>query len=146
VPPWFIVSEVEMLTNLPKSTEELLTWDWTQFEPAASELTGRVLTAENAAAWLQDWSDLSAQLLELYNRLYLATAVNTADAAAEKAYTHYIEYIFPPSMALDQEVKQKFLASGLEPAGFEVALRNMRAEVELYRERKRSPGTVLNAL
>ena len=122
-----------MLANLPKNTNELLNWDWPHVEPMARELAGRVLTAENAAEWLQDWSDLSAQLMELYNRLYLATAINTADAATEKAYTHYIEQIFPASMALDQELKQKFLSSQLEPAGFAVALRNMRAEVELYR-------------
>ena len=36
--------------------------------------------------------------------------------------------------AAEQELKQKLLESGLEPAGFEIPLRNMRAEAALFRE------------
>ena len=48
---------------------------------------------------------------------------------------------FTPSMAANQVLKQKLLASGLQPAGFEIALRNMRVEAEIYRE---SNLTLLN--
>jgi oligoendopeptidase F len=36
--------------------------------------------------------------------------------------------------AAEQKLKQKLLASNLEPAGFEIPLRNMRAEAALFRE------------
>jgi len=123
-----------MLEPLPESTADLLTWDWNQFEPLANELLARPLSAANSAEWLQDWSNWGAYLLELYNRLYLATSQDTQDFAAEQAYTRYVEQIYPASLAADQALKQKFIASGLEPAGFAVALRNLRAEMALYRE------------
>ena len=122
-----------MSSRLPKTPEALLGWDWAQFEPLVRELLARPLDAGSAADWLQDWSDVQAALVELYNRLYLATAINTADAAATQAYTAYIEEIFPQSMEADQALRQKLLDSGVEPPGFEVALRNMRAETALYR-------------
>ena len=37
-------------------------------------------------------------------------------------------------MAAEQALKQKLLASGLEPEGFAIPLRNMRAEADLFRE------------
>lgn len=118
----------------PQTPEELLTWDWPQFEPAANELVNLSLNTANVNEWLQDWSDLSANLYEMGNRLYLATTVNTADTNAEKAYTHFIDQILPKGMEVEQALKQKLLESGLEPAGFEVALRNIRAEASLFRQ------------
>ena len=79
----------------PQTPEELLTWDWPQFEPAANELVNLSLNTANVNEWLQDWSDLSANLYEMGNRLYLATTVNTADTNAENAYTHFIGQILP---------------------------------------------------
>ena len=122
-----------MSTNLPKTAAELLTWDWPQFEPVVCDLQERPLTADNLDEWLQDWSDFSANLFELYNRLYVVTSIDTSDKAAEATYTHYIEAIFPKAMEAEQALRQKLLASGLEPRGFETALRNMRAEAELFR-------------
>lgn len=122
-----------MLDNLPKTTAELLTWDWPQFEPLAGDLLERPLSAGSLEEWLLDWSNWSEHLLELYNRLYVATSINTADPSAEAAYTHYIQVIFPQAMQAEQALKQKLLESGLEPRGFEIALRNIRAEVSLFR-------------
>ena len=122
-----------MFITLPKTSVELLTWDWPQFEPLACDLQERPLTADSLGEWLQDWSDFSAALLELYNRLYVATSIDTSDSAAEEAYTHYIEAIFPKSMETEQALKQKLLESGLEPRGFETALRNLRAAADLFR-------------
>jgi oligoendopeptidase F len=122
-----------MFANLPKSPDELLAWDWPQFDRLARDLLQRPLNADSVDGWLQDWSDLGSALVELYNRLYLATSINTADAAAEQAYAHYIDHIFPHSMEADQALKQKLLDSQLEPAGFDMALRNLRAEAALFR-------------
>ena len=118
---------------LPRTVEELLGWDWPQFEPLARELQQRVLDEASLAEWLQDWSDLSAALQELYSRRYVATTVNTADTHAESAFSHFLDVIYPKSMETEQALKSRLLESGLEPAGFETALRNLRAQADLFR-------------
>jgi oligoendopeptidase F len=122
------------MKKYPQTPDELLTWDWSQFEPAAHDLINCTLNADTVNEWLEDWSDFSAHLLEMGNRLYVATSVNTADTNAEKAYTHFNDHILPKSMEVEQALKQKLLESGLKPAGFDVALRNMRAEASLFRQ------------
>ena len=118
---------------LPRTVEELLGWDWPQFEPLARELQQRVLDEASLTEWLQDWSDLSAALQELYSRRYVATTVNTADTHAESAFSHFLDVIYPKSMETEQALKSRLLESGLEPAGFETALRNLRAQADLFR-------------
>ena len=45
----------------------------------------------------------------------------------------FLDGIFPNVMAAEQKLKEKLLASKLEPKGFEIPLRNMRAEADLFR-------------
>src|SRR5262249_40205741 len=42
--------------------------------------------------------------------------------------------IAPQAMAAEQRLKQKLIASGLEPHGFAMPLRKMRTETSIYRE------------
>ncbi len=123
-----------MFTNLPKTPAERLTWDWPQFEPLARDLQQRPLTADSLDEWLQDWSDWNENLFELYSRLYVATTVDTADKAAEAAYTHSIEEIFPKLMQPSRVSSKSCSPAAWSRVGFETALRNMRAEAELFRE------------
>src|SRR5215210_306192 len=108
-----------MLTQLPHTPAELITWIWPQFAPYVTELTARPLTAETAAEWLADWSRLAEHLRDLQMRLYVATTANTADAEAQSRFQRYLDEIFPAANSADQVLKEKLLASGLEPAGFE---------------------------
>lgn len=123
-----------MPNPLPPTTDALLNWAWPDIEPHFHELAARPLTAENGAEWLADWSSLSAHLGEMYARLYVATTVNTTDAAAQQRFNNFLDTIFPPSQSAEQNLKEKLLASGLEPEGFAMPLRNMRAEAELFQE------------
>jgi len=113
--------------------EELLTWEWEQFEPYARELAGRPVSPDNLSQWLLDWSRLAECIEELSNRLYVATSQNTADDQARARREHFYDAIYPPAMDAIQKLKEKLLASWLEPPGFTVALRNMRAEASLFR-------------
>jgi oligoendopeptidase F len=45
-----------------------------------------------------------------------------------------LDEIQPRSREADQKVKEKLLASRLSPAGYEIPLRNLRAQAALYRE------------
>jgi len=121
------------MINLPTESKELLTWTWPQFEPAVQELLAAPLTAENVNQWMLDWSRLKDCLDELAARLYVATTVDTADETARKSLENFYDAIFSKAMEAEQALKQKLLASGLEPEGFTVALRNMRAAADLFR-------------
>ncbi|MBN2387792.1 MAG: M3 family oligoendopeptidase [Anaerolineales bacterium] len=123
-----------MLKNLPTTPEELIAWTWPEIEPHFSNLGDRLLEAGTVQEWLTDWTRLGEKLEELYARLALATAVNTADQEADARMNAFLDGIFPNAMAADQKLKEKLLASGLEPEGFEIPLRNMRAEADLFRQ------------
>ena len=71
---------------------------------------------------------------EAYSRLHLATTLNTADAESEQHFNTFIGEVYPQVEAAEQQLKQKLLDSQLEPPGFEIPLRNMRAEAALFRE------------
>ncbi len=123
-----------MLKSLPSTPQELLAWQWPDIEPHCRALETYPLNAGNVHEWLVDWTRLTEKLEEMYTRLSIATSVNTADQEAEARLKAFLDTIFPNIMAADQRLKEKLLASGLEPAGFEIPLRNMRAEAELFRE------------
>lgn len=67
-------------------------------------------------------------------RRYVAMTTNTADEEAERHYRQFLDEIFPASEAAEQRLKARLLASGLQPEGFAVPLRNLRAEADLFRE------------
>ncbi len=98
------------------------------------ELNDRPLDAASLESWLADWTRLDDRVSETFTRLYLAMARDTTDEAAEKRFNEFLESVYPAAQTADQALKKKLLASGLEPAGFAIPLRNIRGEVELYRE------------
>ena len=123
-----------MLKNLPTTPPEIIAWNWSEIDPLYKDLAARPLTGANVDEWLADWSSIGERIEEMYSRLSVATSVNTADKAAEGRMNRFLEGIFPNGMAADQKLKEKLLASKLEPRGFAIPLRNMRAEADLFRE------------
>ncbi|HEY7091532.1 MAG TPA: M3 family oligoendopeptidase [Ktedonobacterales bacterium] len=121
--------------TLPATSAEFRDWPWERIAPYYDELLARPLTQETLAAWLADWTAISALLDEVNNSYTIATTVNTADEEAERGYMRYLDTIQPQAMAAEQRMREKLLASGLEaPEGFAVPLRKLRAGAELYRE------------
>lgn len=123
-----------MKNQFPKDTQSLLEWKWADIEPFYQELLSLELTAENANGWLKDWSDLTSQVDELFSRLYIATTQHTADPEIAQRFNSFLDSIQPLYKTFDQKLKQKLLASRIEPAGFELPLLKMRTEASLYRE------------
>lgn len=111
---------------------DFMDWSWEQIAPHYAELLQRPIDAAQVDAWLSDWTRLSDLLTERYARLNLAVTVDTTDAQAESQYNHYLDVIRPHVQAAEQALKEKLLASGIEPAGFEMALRKMRAEANIF--------------
>ena len=136
-----------MPTSLPSSADDLVQWTWPQIEPHYRDLAAGPLTAASVHEWLSGWSRLGEAVDEMYNRLWVATTVNTAGEEAGRRFSAYLDEIFPGARASEHGLKKKLIASGLDPsalrlrsgqaslrAGFQVPLRNMRAEAELFRE------------
>jgi len=120
-----------MNTLLPEHAVDLN--DWSQLKPAFDELTAAPLSVATCEAWLADWTRVAYLVYEAFARANVATTINTEDADAKKRLFHFLENILPPVQAADQALKEKLLASGLEPDGFDVPLRNLRAEAEIFR-------------
>jgi oligoendopeptidase F len=123
-----------MLSNLPETSDELKGKSWADLQPFYDELELRMLSAETINTWLADFSQLSDLVEEYGSRAYVATSRDTTDAEANHLYKVYVEQIEPQERAAAQRLKLKLLKSGFVPEGFEVALRNLRAEVDLFRE------------
>jgi oligoendopeptidase F len=123
-----------MFTTLPKETSKFISWSWDQFQPYADDLVKRHITPANVSAWLSDWSDLSRIFSEIYQRLWVATTVNTTDREAKDRFNAFLDGVHQQSLILHQKCKEKLLASGLVPEGMQVPIQHMRAEAEIYRE------------
>lgn len=122
-----------MLPPLPTNALEFLDWPWEQIAPYYQELAERPLDAGNVAGWLAEWSQLRRLILERYARLSVARDRDTTDPRAEARYNEFLDKIDPAYEAADLRLKERLLASGLEPDGFEIPLRNMRQEAALFR-------------
>lgn len=116
------------------NSQELLQKTWIDFGEYYQDLLNEVLNSECIKDWLADWTNVREWCDELFNRLYVAVTVNTVDEKAEKKFQRFMEDFYPKWQSAEQKLKQKFLASGLEVEGFEIPLRNMRSEADLYCE------------
>lgn len=122
-----------MINDLPSTPQEIINWTWSLIEPHYKRLDSRPLNKAGVDSWLADWSSISERIEEMYSRLSVATSTNTADKEAEERMNRFLDTIFPNALAADQKLKEKLLASKIEPEGFEIPLRNMRAEADLFR-------------
>ena len=117
-----------MYDSTPNVTDYLEA-EWPAFEPYYDELAARGLDANGLDQWLKDWSWTDELVIEVAARLYIALNQDTTDESAEARLHTFIDTVYQPAQKAQQLLKEKLLASELEPAGFEIALRNLKAEV-----------------
>jgi oligoendopeptidase F len=122
-----------VFSTQPKA-EEYLEAPWEAFEPYYQELEQRSLDETNLERWLKDWTRIEELVWEVWTRLAVAVSQDTRDEAAEKRYQSFLKRVYPQRSAAEQGLKTKLLESGLQPAGFEIPLRNLAAEAALFRE------------
>lgn len=123
-----------MLNTLPAHVDEIKNWTWEQIAPFYEELQGHELTAQSLPDWLTDWTQLSNLMGEWFARARVATTQDTTDEEAEAYLKHLLATIFPNLSKAGNALDKKLLDSGFTPDGFTVPLRNMRSDVELFRE------------
>jgi oligoendopeptidase F len=123
-----------MFNTLPASALEFADWSWAQIQPYYTDLQNRPLTADTVNAWLADWTGLEQRLQEAVTRMSIATTLDTTDTAAVTRYHTFLQNIVEPAQVTENALREKLLASGLKPDGFEIPLRNMHNEAELFCE------------
>jgi oligoendopeptidase F len=123
-----------MYTALPGTSEAFEALSWTEIEPWYTELASTQLSQETIQPWLLQWSHLSELVDETQRWLRIICTQNTADQGREQRRQRFLNEVYIRVQAFDQHLVQQLLASGLEPEGFAIPLRNLRAEAELFRE------------
>lgn len=123
-----------MFSDIPTTYDEFQHWGWDKIEPYFRELETQEITESNVIGWLDDWARISNIIEESFSRLNVAVTVDTTDEAMEQRYNAYMEEVLQPARVADQRLKEKLIASGLEPEGYSIRLRGLRTEAELFRE------------
>lgn len=123
-----------MFNSLPRDSRDYIDWTWEQIAPYYAELAERPLNEGNVVDWLADRARINQLVEDIFSRLYVAVTLDTTDEAAEARYNRFNETVMPQAQIADQALKQKLLASGIEPADYAIELRAIRTEAELFRE------------
>lgn len=119
-------------TSLPTDPKSILNMSWQDYEPYYHDLESRQLDSATIDAWLDDWSALASCVDEQYTRLEVITSQHTADEELQAQFDRFLDKVQPAVKAADQKIKKKLLASDLRPDGFEIALKMMKAESEIF--------------
>ena len=122
-----------MFKNLPQNINDFRDWTWDDIQPYADDLVNRPLAAETIGAWLADWSQITSLIAETFSRLEIRTTTHTNDHAGRERFKQYSEDIMPNVRKVEQQLIEKLLASGLEPDQFELPLKKMRIDAEIFR-------------
>jgi oligoendopeptidase F len=110
--------------------------DWSTVQPHVDALLAAPLDAASIDPWLRHWSDLAAVLEEAGVQVYREVTENTADAAAEQRFEHFVREIEPQARVAEQALKEKLLAvPGYDQPGDDTALllRRFRNAAEIFR-------------
>jgi oligoendopeptidase F len=118
---------------------ELDATKWETLQPFYQALLDRPLKCDGCLRQLLlDRSDLDAAASEAQAVLYIRMTCHTDDDAAKTAYLDFVEHVEPQlkkaGFDLDRKIVQSPHASKLDLQRYGVLLRNLRADVELFRE------------
>lgn len=94
-------------------------------------------TREELERLILDWEELGACVYQAYSIAYVDMTSDTTNKESESKYLKILEDVLPVFEQKDFVIKQKILGSpALEELGeeYKVFLRNVRSEVELFRE------------
>ena len=119
-------------STLPPDALEFCTWSWERVDPYFADLLARELTPQTVAGWLSDWSRLTALEYESIARLRVATSQNTADEAARARMECFFSEILPPSNNYFEQLRERWVASGLAAPGYERQLEQLQHQKSLY--------------
>jgi len=109
-------------------------WEWKDYEPYFDYLLNQEVNKQNIEEWMKYWSDLSELIGEVGTEVYVATTVDTTDEDAKKRFHSFLDNISENASSKDQILKKKLLEANVVPENFEIPLRAIKSEVELFCE------------
>ena len=112
---------------------------WSNIKPLYQSLQGRELSSERSLEDLiLDRSELDAAVREAAAVLYINMTCHTDDLGSKQAYLDFVERVEPElrraGFELDKKIARSPLASKLDRGRYEVLLRDLRTDVELFRD------------
>ena len=107
-------------------------WKWADYEPFFEHLLTQEISKDNIESWMKYWSDFSELIGEVGTDVYVSTTVDTTDEDAKKRFHTFLEDISENASKRNQTLKKKLLESGITPKNFEVPLRAIKSEVDLF--------------
>ncbi|MEM7228070.1 MAG: M3 family oligoendopeptidase [Planctomycetota bacterium] len=112
---------------------------WDNLKPYYDKLLARELKCENCLEQLiLDRSELDATASEASANLYISMTCHTDEDAHKSAYLEFVENVQPQlkevGFALDRKIVESEHVSKLDQARYGVMLRDIRADVELFRD------------
>ena len=123
-----------MALKLPSSSIEMQNWEWKDYEPYFENLINQNVDKTNINTWMKHWSDFSELIGEVGTEVYVATTVDTTDEDAKKRFNAFLENVSENASSKNQLLRKKLLESGTVPDDFEIPLRSIKSEVELFRQ------------
>ncbi len=127
----------------PKRTflpEEFVISDWTSLKPYFENLLSRTLEdVKSLRKWLSDRSELESAISEDLGWRYIKMTCYTDNEAYSKSYQDFVVNIQPEIAPLADQLNKKLAASPFLQAlekeqGFKILIRNLKKDIELFRE------------
>lgn len=120
--------------------EEFTVSDWVSLKPYFENLLSRDLkNLESLRKWLSDRSELESAISEDLGWRYIKMTCYTDNEIYNKSYQDFIENIQPEIAPLADQLNKKLAACPYLPAmekeqGFKILIRNLKKDIELFRE------------
>lgn len=114
--------------------------NWADLKPYFDALLERPLTsAEELRAWLRDRSELESAISEDLGWRYIKMTCYTEDKVLGDRYTDFIQHIQPEIAPVSDALNKKaaacpFLANLAKEEGYDIMTRNLKKDIELFRE------------
>jgi len=121
-----------MSLDLPKTSKEMQDWKWADYEPFFEYLLTQEINKDNIESWMKYWSDFGELIGEVGTDVYVSTTVDTTDEDAKKRFHTFLEDISENASTRNQKLKKKLLESRITPKNFDVPLRAIKSEVDLF--------------
>ena len=121
--------------KLPEKSKEMQDWNWSEYEPFFEYLLNQEIDKTNIDSWMKYWSDFSELIGEVGTDVYISTTVDTTDKEAKNRFHTFLEDISENASARNQELKKKLLESGIVPDNFDIPLKGIKSEVNLFCEK-----------
>ena len=113
--------------------------EWSNLEPLYRSLVDRKLNCANCLKGLiLDRSELDAAASKAMANLYIETTRHADDEVVQKAFEKFVQEVEPHLKKVGFELDRKIVESphveGLDPERYDVLLRSLRTDVEIFRE------------